>query len=627
MERPVVQLIDRRTRDGDLVTLALNITEQTIREDQLREARERAEAANRAKSAFLANMSHEIRTPMNGVVAMAEMLAETQLDEEQRAYAETIRSSGEALLVIINDVLDYSKIEADQISFKSLPFDLERCIHDIVTLLRPGAQDKDLQIAVDYDLFMPTSYLGDVGRIRQVLTNLVGNAIKFTEAGHILIRVVGLPGESGLEYRVHITVEDTGIGIPEDELDSIFQEFQQVENEQDRAHDGTGLGLAITRRLVKAMGGDVWVDSREGTGSGFGFFLPLEAVGDVEPEDITAPGWMDRAIVLDDDGMNQTVLLKQLGLMGLKTSTVERVEDIATARPSQRDIVLLGHGAADGDTFDAARAIREQYTPAGVFLLVSGPTKVPHGGMAFDRLLQRPVLRGALMECLVSLDPPDFDETAKESMVDGPTVSKEIAAAGGHEDASRDEQQHEERVGTEEITASEMLEKSSALEDNHIRLPTNSQDNRRQMRVLAAEDNRTNRFVFKKLLKDLDIDLVFAMNGLEAIEMFSDIRPDIFFTDISMPKMDGKEATRRIRLMESENNLPPCPIVAITAHAMDGDVDEILAAGVDHYLTKPLKKQNLIAHILDAMPALPVPDDEVGEAQDDTEQLQATAAE
>ena len=238
-----VQLIDRRTRDGDLVTLALNITEQTIREDQLREARERAEAANRAKSAFLANMSHEIRTPMNGVVAMAEMLAETQLDEEQRAYAETILSSGEALLVIINDVLDYSKIEADKISFKSLPFDLERCIHDVVMLLRPGAQDKSLQIAVDYDLFMPTSYTGDAGRIRQVLTNLVGNAIKFTEAGHILIRVVGLPGETGSEYRVHITVEDTGIGIPEDKLDSIFQEFQQVETNRTGRTMAPALGL------------------------------------------------------------------------------------------------------------------------------------------------------------------------------------------------------------------------------------------------------------------------------------------------------------------------------------------------------------------------------------------------
>ncbi len=617
-----VQLIDRRTRDGDLVTLALNITEQTIREDQLREARERAEAANRAKSAFLANMSHEIRTPMNGVVAMAEMLAETQLDEEQRAYTETISSSGEALLVIINDVLDYSKIEADKISFKSLPFDLERCIHDVVTLLRPGAQDKSLQIAVDYDLFMPTSYIGDAGRIRQVLTNLVGNAIKFTEKGHVLIRVVGLPGESGLQYRVHVTVEDTGIGIPEDKLESIFQEFQQVENEQNRAHDGTGLGLAITRRLVTAMNGDVWVDSREGVGSGFGFFLPLEAVEDVEPEDITAPGWMDRAIILDDDGMNQTVLQKQLGLMGLKTSTVNQIEEIAAARPTRRDVIFLDHGTAEGDAFDAARALREQFTPAGIFLLVSGPTKVPAGGMAIDRLLQRPVLRVAMMDCLMSLEPPEFADATQEIAItdETPQAPSETDLASPDDSASDPPQSG----GTESA--------ADGATRTDIRLPTGPSGNRRQMRVLAAEDNRTNRFVFEKMLKELDIDLVFAVNGLEAIEMFSDMPPDIFFTDISMPKMDGKEATRRIRALEAESDLRPCPIVAITAHAMDGDADEILAAGVDHYLTKPLKKQQLISHILDAqpldaLPALPLPDDEDSDTSGDADQVPATAAE
>ena len=639
-----VQLIDRRTRDGDLVTLALNITEQTIREDQLREARVRAEAANRAKSAFLANMSHEIRTPMNGVVAMAEMLAETQLDEEQRAYAETIRSSGEALLVIINDVLDYSKIEADKVSFESQPFDLERCIHDVVTLLRPGAQDKSLQIAVDYDLFMPTSYVGDAGRIRQVLTNLIGNAIKFTEEGHILIRVVGLPGEHGLEYRVHVTVEDTGIGIPEDKLDSIFQEFQQVENEQDRTHDGTGLGLAITQRLVKAMDGDVWVDSREGAGSGFGFFLPLEAVEDVEPEDITAPSWMDRAIVLDDDGMNRTVLLKQLGLIGLKTSTVDRVDEIAAARPSGRDIVFLGHGVADGDAFEAARALREQFMPAGIFLLVSGPTKVPAGGMAFDQLLQRPVLRAAMMDCLNALAAPELAEVAPEPMVDEAALPELTEPVEADADSKPIDTANLEEGAAIECDAPEALEQtaqgagglpneSNTSQPPNIRLPVALPEGRRRMRVLAAEDNRTNRFVFEKMLKDLDIDLIFAINGLEAIEMFADARPDILFTDISMPKMDGKEATRRIRAMEVAADMGPCPIIAITAHAMDGDADDILEAGVDHYLTKPLKIQQLIDHIvnaqpLDALPALPLPDDEEEtDASVDTAQMRATAAE
>ncbi|NNL19655.1 MAG: hybrid sensor histidine kinase/response regulator, partial [Boseongicola sp.] len=400
-----IRLIDRRTRDGDLVTLALNVTEQAVREEQLREARERAEAANRAKSAFLANMSHEIRTPMNGVVAMAEMLGETELDAEQKAFAETIRSSGEALLVIINDVLDYSKIEADKVSFKSAPFDLERCIHEVVTLLQPSARDKGLQIAVDFDLFMPRGYLGDAGRIRQVLTNLVGNAIKFTEVGHILIRVVGLPSENETDYQVHITVEDTGIGIPEGKIDAVFGEFQQVENETDRAHDGTGLGLAITKRLVQAMGGEIWLDSREGEGSGFGFRLPLTATMDIEPDQISAPAWLERAFIVEQAGMNRTVLAKKMGLIGLAPVLVDRIDDLALESPGSKDVIVIGHTDNEVDPFDIATGLRSQFAPAGLFKVVEGPTKTPEA-MAYDRLLPRPILRAAMLEGLNDLRLP-----------------------------------------------------------------------------------------------------------------------------------------------------------------------------------------------------------------------------
>ncbi|MEK6217044.1 MAG: response regulator [Boseongicola sp.] len=325
---------------------------------------------------------------------------------------------------------------------------------------------------------------------------------------------------------------------------------------------------------------------------------------------------------MDDDGMNQTVLLKQLGLMGLKTLTVNQIEEIAAARPSGRDVIFLDHGTADGTAFDAARALCERFTPAGIFLLVSGPTKVPAGGMAFDRLLQRPVLREAMMDCLMSLEPPEFAEASQAvGSTDEPTQAANETDLACTEDNASDPPQS---GGTENA--------ADGAADTDIRLPTAPSGSRRQMRVLAAEDNRTNRFVFGKMLKDHDIDLVFVVNGLEAIELFSDLRPDIFFTDISMPKMDGKEATRRIRALEAESDLPPCPIVAITAHEMDGDADEILAAGVDHYLTKPLKKQQLISHILDAqpldaLPALPLPHDEHGDTSSDADQLPATAAE
>ncbi len=584
-----IQFIDRRTRDGDLVTLALNITEQTRRETQLREAMERAEAANRAKSAFLANMSHEIRTPMNGVVAMAELLSETELDEEQKSYLETIRSSGEALLVIINDVLDYSKIEADKIEFKKEPFDFERCIYDVATLLQPGALDKGLQLTVDFDLFLPRTFYGDAGRIRQIFTNLIGNALKFTEEGHVLVRILGLPGETGEPYQLHITVEDTGIGIPENKLESIFKEFQQVENEHNRGHDGTGLGLAITEKLVREMGGDIWVDSVVGEGTGFGFSLPLHAVDDIEPEELRAPEWIDRAIVLDTPGTNRTVLAKQLGVLGLAPVVVETPDELQAATPGQNDIVFIDAAAVDGDAFEFSEKLKSETQPGGMFLLVNGPTKVPDGsGIAHDLLLNRPILRATMMNRLADMTPPGSAdiEPAAEPMEDpGGSTQLEIALP--------------------------------------VMPPVAAETGLRRMRVLAAEDNKTNRFVFEKMLKDLDVDLTFAENGLEAIEAFEAERPDIIFTDISMPKMDGKEATRRIRAIEAERGLEACPIVAITAHAMEGDADEILAAGVDRYLTKPLKKQALFDEIiaaqpLEARPALPVPDDgsEVESAQE-----------
>jgi len=610
-----IQLIDRRTRDGDLVTLALNVTEQAIREEQLREARARAETANRAKSAFLANMSHEIRTPMNGVVAMAEMLAETHLDEEQKAFAETIRSSGEALLVIINDVLDYSKIEADKISFKSKPFDLERCIHDVVTLLQPSVRDKGLQIAVDFDLFMPTVYLGDAGRIRQVLTNLVGNAIKFTEEGHVLIRVVGLPSENETDYQVHVTVEDTGIGIPEENIEAVFKEFQQVENDQDRAHDGTGLGLAITKRLVEAMGGDVWVDSREGVGSGFGFRLPLSAAVDIEPEDLIAPSWLDRAFIVEEPGMNRTVLAKQLGLVGLTPVLVDSFDDLAAENPGAQDLIVVGQPKGDEDPFVMAAALKARFKPAGLFKVVAGPARVPKGDMAFDRLLPLPILRAAMMAGLSALHPRVATEHSGENDdKDAPVRHRETSSQSFEMQVAADPEVASEPPTPQALEAP--VPTATAPEPDAFALPHSPDGGLRRMRVLAAEDNRTNRFVLEKMLKALDIDLVFAENGIEAIEAFQAARPDIFFTDISMPKMDGKEATRRIRAMEVEGDMEPCPIVAITAHAMEGDEEDILAAGIDYCLTKPLKKQKLIDHILtaqplDAVPCLPIRDEEI----------------
>ena len=510
-----VRLVDRRTRDGDMVTLALDITDTIRREKDLRAARDQAEAASRAKSAFLANMSHEIRTPMNGVLGMVQMLEDTELSDEQKLYVETIRSSGEALLVIVNDILDYSKIEADKLALRLEPFDLERCIHEVVTLLRPAAAEKGLEVTVDYDLFLPTAFVGDPGRSRQVLTNLAGNAVKFTETGHVLLRAIGLPGEDGGVRQVHIVVEDTGIGIAEDRLGHVFGEFNQAENDRDRSYDGTGLGLTISRRLVELMGGDIWVHSEQAVGSAFGFSLALP-----EPEGDAAtppalPDWLNRAVLIGPPGPERDTAEKQLAALGLQV----------VAEGEDGDVVLSQIGVE-----------------------VPGALPVP-------------ALRSELASLLAGLPKPERPEPLAPA-------ADEVA---GPEDAG---------------TAS----------------------GPRRMRVLAAEDNRTNRLVFSKMVKALDIDLEFAENGLEAVEAFRRAPPDILFTDISMPLMDGKEAARRIREIETAESLSRMPIVAITAHAMEGDAEDILAAGVDYYLAKPLRKATLIEYILAAQPdgTLPV---------------------
>ncbi len=273
-----VRLIDKRTPEGDIVSLAVDITDTIRRERDLERARDEAEAAARAKSTFLANMSHEIRTPMNGVVAMADLLRDTMLTEEQRLYADTIRNSGEALLVIINDILDYSKIDAGKLVLHPESFDLQQMIQEIFQLMRPGLEGKALDLRLDYDIFLPDRMIGDRGRIRQILTNLIGNAVKFTEAGHVTVRVVGAPRDHPPgQVPIRVAVEDTGIGIAPDMQAHVFGEFNQVESEANRRFDGTGLGLAITRKLVAMMEGEIWLDSEPGQGSTFGFALNLAA--------------------------------------------------------------------------------------------------------------------------------------------------------------------------------------------------------------------------------------------------------------------------------------------------------------------------------------------------------------
>ena len=528
-----IKLVDRRGAGGDIVSLGLNITESVRYEKELKLARAEAEAASRAKSTFLANMSHEIRTPMNGVVGMAELLGDTGLTEEQSLYVDTIKNSGEALLVIINDVLDYSKIEAQKLQLHPEPFDLERSIHEIIMLLQPSAHDKGLTVLLDYDLFLPTQFIGDPGRIRQVLTNLMGNAVKFTSQGHILVRVTGVSDPEKGMSDVTIAIEDTGIGIPADKVEHIFGEFNQVENERNRQFDGTGLGLAISQRLVTLMGGEMWVTSEEGIGSCFGFRIPLEMTNKDLPEHPPVPQGLRRVLIVDDNDANRMILQRQLEQLGIGVvccasgaQALDHLIDI--------DLILADHSMPEMDGLELAEAVRAAGVDTPILLLSSSPTAASNDPSAAHLLavVQKPVPRAELFAQLQNV----------RSVL--PQLAPEEPAKSEHQ---------------------------------------------RKMRVLAAEDNKTNQLVFSKMVKDADIELKFANNGLEAVEAFSAFKPDLIFMDISMPKMDGKEATTKIRALEQET-AGHVPIVALTAHAMDGDDKGILESGIDHYLTKPLRK-------------------------------------
>lgn len=538
-----VRIFDRRGPTGDIVSLALNITASVRYEEQLREARERAEAANRAKSAFLANMSHEIRTPMNGVVGMADLLTETDLDGDQRLFVDTIKNSGEALLVIINDVLDYSKIDADRLILHPETFDLEKTLHEIVMLLQPSAQAKGLTLKIDYDMQLPTRVIADPGRIRQIVTNLMGNAVKFTLNGHVHLRVSGAR-ETETECQLCITVEDTGIGIAADKIDHVFGEFNQVEDDRNRQFEGTGLGLAITKRLVELMDGKIWVTSNEGSGSCFGFSVTLPIARGCSGQSEMLEASVQRILVMEEaSDQHESSLVSQIKALGGMPIQYSDEVELTVEFLEALSLVVLDLDS-ENPTFDRVTNMLDKIACDTPLLLLSQSSKTPNRiEKTKVHTLQRPYTRAALFDTIASAAVPREPDKV---------VAKVSRTA----------------------------------------LP----------KVLLAEDNRTNQLVFRKMVSNMDIELAVANNGFEAVAAFETDQPDVIFMDISMPGMDGKEATARIRALEGAG--PNVPIIAVTAHAMDGDREMIIEAGLTDYLTKPLRKDALIEKLTIYCPQL-----------------------
>ncbi|WP_052026125.1 hybrid sensor histidine kinase/response regulator [Oceaniovalibus guishaninsula] len=537
-----IRVLESETPDGGRVGLRMDITAAKRQQADLERARQAAEAASMAKSTFLANMSHELRTPLNGVLGMAEMVLETPLDDEQRVSVEMIRSSAGALLTILEDILDFSRIEAGRLRLRPVRFDLETAVHDTVLLLALQAQAKGIGVVVDYDIFLPTGFIGDGDRLRQILVNLVGNAIKFTDDGHVIVRVTGREGDVADTMEVTIAVEDTGIGIPAEKAEHIFGEFNQVEENQNRAYAGTGLGLAICRRLIDLMGGRIWVETDLPRGSCFGVSLTMA----VDPEGDPVPAVLHRrgarVRVVGSPGIVRDSLVHRLEQLGARCFT--------TATPSEgmEDAVptVVFDACLPADAEDRARWIGELGEGRLILLRDGMRTGMDRDDYAtrFGAVLTAPLRRQQLLDLVESAVIPEAAVPA---------------------------------------------------------LPAAPRDDDGPLRVLAAEDNKTNQLVLTKMLQGQPIALTMVGDGAAAVASFAEAPPHLILMDISMPGMDGKTAATEIRRIEADGGLARTPIVAMTAHAMAGDAESILAAGIDQYMTKPLSKAALVACIAEAI--------------------------